>query len=46
MKTARLVQVQQFEVGLRYVTGGSSAYLEVRQPANRRRAGGHDADLD
>ena len=42
----RSLQVQKFEDGLWYVTGYSSSYVEVRQPADQRRSGGHDADLD
>ena len=42
----RLLQVQQFEDGLWYVTGYSSTYSDVRQPASQRRTGGHDADRD
>ena len=44
--SARGVRVQQFEDGLWYVTECSSTYVEVRQPANQRRTGGHDADRD
>jgi hypothetical protein len=44
--SVRLVQVQQFEDGLWYVTSNSSTYVEVRKPANQIRRGAHDADLD
>jgi len=42
----RLLQAQQFEDGLWYLTNNHGTYSDVRKPANQVRTGGHDADLD
>ena len=42
----RLLQAQQFEDGLWYLTNNHGTYSEVRKPDNQVQRGGHDADLD
>lgn len=42
----RPIHVRRFEDGLWYVVNNHGTYAQVRPPAARQPAGGHDADLD